>query len=84
MIQSYRDTHNGSTPSPALVKQIIMSTARDIDTRGADQGAGLVDALRAVQAARSYGNSNKTGDGLLFSTNAINVVSNVNHSSTTE
>ncbi len=84
VIQSYRDTHNGSTPSPALVKQIIMSTARDIDTRGADQGAGLVDAYRAVQAARSYGNSPKTGDGLLFSTNAINVVSNPGHSSTTQ
>ena len=84
VIQSYRDTHNGSTPSPALVKQIIMSTARDIDTRGADQGAGLVDAYRAVQAARSYGNSPKTGDGLLFSTNAINVISNPGHSSTTQ
>ena len=84
VIQSYRDTHNGSTPSPALVKQLIMSTARDIDTRGDDQGAGIVDAFRAVQAARSYGNSTKIGDGLLYSTNAINVVSNVDHSSTTD
>lgn len=84
VIQSYRATHNNATPSPAVVKQLIMSTARDIDTRGADQGAGLVNAFRAVQAARSYGNSNKIGDGLLFSTNAINVVSNVNHNSTTD
>ncbi len=84
VIQAYRDTHNGSTPSPALVKQIIMSTARDIDTRGADQGAGLVDALRAVQAARSYGNSAKIGDGLLFSPNAINVVSTPGRSKTTD
>jgi len=83
VIQSYRDTHGGSTPSPALVKQIIMSTARDINTRAADQGAGLVDALRAVQAARSYGNSTKIGDGLLYSPNAINVVSTPGRTSTT-
>ena len=53
-----------------------MSTARDIDTRGADQGAGLVDAYRAVQAARSLrATATKIGDGLLYSPNAINVVS---------
>jgi hypothetical protein len=84
VIQAYRDTHGGSTPSPALVKQIIKSTARDINTRAADQGAGLVDALRAVQEARSIGNATKIGDGLLYSTNAINVVSSVNHRNTTD
>ena len=38
-------THGGVTRRPAVVKRILMSTARDIDTRAADQGAGLVDAL---------------------------------------
>jgi hypothetical protein len=74
VIQSYRDTHSGATPSPALVKQILMSTSRDLDSRASDQGAGLLDALRAVQAARSYQTSPKVGDGLLYSPNSINSI----------
>lgn len=79
VIQGYRDTHKGATPSPALVKLIIKSTARNINARGADQGAGLVDALRAVQAARSV----STADGapalsgtdvLLYYPTAINQI----------
>jgi hypothetical protein len=78
VIQSYRETHGNNTPSPAVVKQIIMSSARDLYSRADDQGAGLIDALRAVQAARSYNqsstSSSRSGDSLLFSQTALNVL----------
>ncbi len=83
VIQAYRGTHAGTTPSPALVKQILMSTSRDIGSRAADQGAGLLDALRAVQAAQSLGNTTKTGDALLYSPNAINSVAVPGRTTTT-
>ena len=78
VIQSYRLTHGGSTPSPAVVQQIIMSSSQDLYSRADDQGAGLVDALRAVEAARSYKlsstSSNRIGDSLVYSPDAINDV----------
>ena len=55
VIQSYRETHNGHTPSPSRVKTIIMSSATNLGVPAQDQGAGLVNALRAVQLARSIG-----------------------------
>jgi Subtilase family len=82
VIQAYRSTHGAATPSPALVKQILMSTSRDVDTLAADQGAGLIDAYRAVQAALSYGTT-PTGDALLYSPNALNVVGSPSTSGTT-
>ncbi|MGA8016246.1 MAG: S8 family serine peptidase [Candidatus Dormiibacterota bacterium] len=83
VIQAYREKHGGVTPSPAVVKQILMSTARDLDTRADDQGAGLLDAYRAVQAALSYQLPTKTGNALLYSTNSISSVATPNTSSTT-
>ena len=75
VIQAYRDTHSGATPSPGLVKDIIMSTAQDVSVRADNQGAGLVDALRAVQEARSIHDSNgapaATGQSLLYSPTSI-------------
>jgi hypothetical protein len=71
VIQAYRDTHDGATPSPDLVKSIIMSTAQDLNIRSDNQGAGLVDALRAVQLARSIhddnGSPKPVGQTLLYS-----------------
>ena len=70
VIQAYRSTHGGINPSPALVKQIIMSTAADIGAPPLEQGAGLINALAAVNAALSVqdGNGRPTkavGDSLL-------------------
>ena len=56
VIEAYRDTHHGVTPSPQLVKQIILSTADDLNIPSDEQGAGLLNALAAVQAAESIGN----------------------------
>jgi hypothetical protein len=82
VIQAYRDTHNGATPSPQLVKQIIMSTAQDLGVRADNQGAGLVDALRAVQEARSIGTTSRSGDGLLYSRNSLSSVAQPGASTT--
>lgn len=54
VIQAYSQSHRGALPSPAVVKQIITSTAENIDAPADQQGAGLIDAYQAVLAARSY------------------------------
>ena len=52
VIQAYAATHGATKPSPQQVKEILTSTAQDIDAPADQQGAGLVDIYAAVRAAQ--------------------------------
>lgn len=52
VIQAYADTHKGVKPTPALIKQILASTADDIGAPADEQGAGQLDVYAAVRAAQ--------------------------------
>ncbi len=76
VIQAYREAHHGATPSPAVVKQIIVSTAQNIDAPAEQQGAGMIDAYQAVLAARSWpgGTAKPAGQAVLASPTQLNAV----------
>jgi subtilisin family serine protease len=82
VIQAYAKTHGGATPSPALVKQIIVSTATDLDAPADHQGAGLVNTLKAVQLAESIGATGAQGSTLLVDQTSLNATVNAGQTTT--
>ena len=74
VIQAYAKSHHGQHPTPAVVKQIIVSTAQNIDAPADQQGAGMIDAFAAVQAAASFkgGSTAPTGHAVLKSATQFN------------
>lgn len=76
VIQAFAESHGGTAPTPAQVKQIITSTAQDIDAPADQQGAGMLDAYQAVLAAKSYPGATGAAQGsaLLTSAAQLNAV----------
>jgi hypothetical protein len=64
VIQAYRDTHHGATPTPEVVMDILTSTATDIDSPADQQGDGLLNVYAAVKAAQQMpGTTGSQGPG---------------------
>jgi subtilisin family serine protease len=71
VMQAYAKSHGGTLPPPALVKQIIVSTAQDLGAPAEHQGAGLVNTLKAVQLAESINGGSPQGNTLLVRQTAL-------------
>jgi subtilisin family serine protease len=82
VIEAYENTHHGNAPSPALVEQIIVSTATDLGAPADHQGAGLVNTLKAVQLAESINGGTPTGSTLAVGQTSLNATVNAGQTAT--
>jgi hypothetical protein len=73
VIQAYRRAHGGTTPTPAIVRQILLSTATDLGAPATEQGSGLLNSLKAVELASSMPR-HLVGETLRLSSNQLNYV----------
>ena len=81
VIQAYRDTHNGASPTPAMIKDILTGTATNIDAPADQQGAGLLNVYAAVKAAQqmpgtTYGHGAGNASGLIASPSQLDITGN--------
>jgi hypothetical protein len=74
VVQAYAKAHHGSLPAPAAVKQILLSTATDLGAPATEQGAGLLNTLKAVELASWQPNRDPAGPTLKLSSNQLNYV----------
>jgi hypothetical protein len=72
VIQAWRGAHQGQAPSPRLIRQILLSNATDMLAPAAEQGAGLLNTLNAVEAAANAPRPTVREDTLLTSVNQLN------------
>lgn len=75
VIEAYSSTHNGATPSPAIVKEILTSSATDISAPADQQGAGLLNVGAAVDLAKAFKGTSApvASAGVLSNTSQIDV-----------
>jgi hypothetical protein len=74
VIQAYRDSHHGASPTASLVRRLLTSTSDDLGLPSSMQGAGLLDSAAAVKAARAVRGGARPADGeLVASVNQLNL-----------
>ncbi len=82
VMQAYAKTHGGAMPAPGLVERIIDSTATDLGAPADEQGAGLVNALKAVKLAESVDGGSPQGSTLLVDKTGLNATVDAGQSHT--
>ena len=68
VIEAFRSTHHGASPTPAQVQKVLLSTADDIHAPADQQGTGELDTYRAVLAARTLTTGRASAHGNTFIT----------------